>query len=172
MLERLVPEKIHALLGQVELDLPRRRCGLPRRPQERGVPLRHLGRLLDVEIALLDEALHDRVEQLAQLALQVAVPLRVTGRVAPEELHHVGRELARFHQGAEDRVPEPVERAVPAFARLGPPGPVARPAGKTGLEQEVAQLVQQRLEIDGVGEAGDVLCIRGVAHSASELREQ
>jgi hypothetical protein len=35
------------------------------------------------------------------------------------------------------------------------------------LEQEVGQLVEQRLEIDGVGELGDVLGERGLAHWSS-----
>src|SRR3954466_16383982 len=40
-------------------------------------------------------------------------------------------------------------------------------AGEPGLEQEVAELIQERLQVDRVGQLGDVLGIRSKAHGTT-----
>ena len=82
-LERLVPQEVDALLGEVELHLLSGGMGLAAGAEHGLVPLGHLGRLSDVEVALVDEPLDDAVEQLAQLPLDLPVPLGVPGRTRP-----------------------------------------------------------------------------------------
>ena len=59
---------------------------------------RHLRRRLDVEIAFVDEPLHELVEQLGELRLGLLVA------VAAQRLEHLGRELSALHQRVEDRL--------------------------------------------------------------------
>ena len=139
VLERLVAEEVDALLGEVELDLLRRRAGLAAGAEHAtGSPGGTCGAWLDVEVALVDQPLDDLVEQLAQLALDLLVPLGVAGGLAAEHLEHVGRELARVHQRLEDRLPQRVERAL-ALAACRRARTTATPPAKPRLQQEVAR---------------------------------
>ena len=72
-LQGLVTEKIHALLGEAELHLFRRLARLPPGTEEGLVAGRHLGRAVDLEETLVDEALDDLVEQVGELALEILV---------------------------------------------------------------------------------------------------
>jgi hypothetical protein len=126
------------------------------------IALGHLGGLAYVEVALVDEPLHDLVQQLAELLLQLLVALGVAGRVAPEHLEHVGGELPRVHERLQDRLPQRLERPLPLVPLVVPER--RRPAGEPRLEQEIAQLVEQRLQVDRVGELGVVFGIGCEAH--------
>ena len=77
---------------------------MPARPEYRLLPAGHLRRLGDVQISLFHEPLDDLVEQLGELSLQLGVALGVAGGFAAQHLEHVRRELARVHQGLEDRL--------------------------------------------------------------------
>ena len=166
VLERLVAEEVDALLGQVELDLLRRRARLAAGPEHRLVALGHLRRLGDVEVALVHQPLDDLVEQLAELALDLLVLLGVAGGLAAEHLEHVGRELARVHQGLEDGLAEGVHRALAVGHVVVPER--GRAAGEPALQQEVAELVEQPLQVDRVGQLGVVLGVGGEAHELLE----
>ena len=91
ILERLVAEEVDPLLGEAEVHLLRGRLRRAARPEHRLVAGRHLRRLADVQVPLVDQALDDPVEQLAELALDLLVPLGVAGALAPEHLEHFGR---------------------------------------------------------------------------------
>jgi hypothetical protein len=123
----------------------------------------HLGRRVGVEVPLVDEALYQVVEHLRQLRLGPLVPL------AAERLQHLGRELAALHEGVEDRLLERVERPVLVPAELPPVGVVGLPPGEARLEEEVGELVEQRLEVDGIGELGAELGIRMESHRRGAL---
>ena len=121
--------------------------------------------LAHVQVALLLESLDDLVEQLAELAAQLVVFRGVAGTLAAEDLQHLRRQQAGVHQRLKDGFLQPVERAVGvSLADIAPPGMLVGPAGKPRLEQEVGQLVEQRLQIDGVGELRRIAGKRGVAH--------
>src|SRR5438093_218970 len=127
----------------------------------------HLGRLGDVQIALVDQFLDDLVQQLGELALQVGVARGVAGRFAPQHLEHLGSELPGFHQRLEDRLAQRVERPVGlVLAELPPEGMRVRASGEARLEQEVGELIEQGLEVDRVGQLGEVAAVRRVFHRA------
>jgi len=139
-----------------------RRAGLAAGAEHALVPLGDLGRLGDVEVALVDQALDDLVEQLAELLLDLLVARGVAGGLAAEDLEHVGGELPRVDQRLEDGLAEGVHGALAVGHVVVPEG--GRPAGEAALEQEVGQLVQEALEVDGVGELGVVFGVRRKAH--------
>ncbi len=126
----------------------------------------HLGRVVDLEEALVDEALDDLVEQLGELALEVLVLRGVASGLAAEHLEHLGGELARVHEGLEDGLAEGIHAPV-GFAGIVVPESAAT---EPRLQQEVAQLVEQRLQVDGVGEFGEELGVGGEAHSPNRVR--
>ncbi len=104
-LQRLVAEEVDAFLGQVELHLLRGRLRLAAGPEHRLIALGHLrdlGRLSHVQVAFVDQPLHDAVEQLAQVVLGLAIPLGIAGGLAAERLQHVLGELARVHERLEN----------------------------------------------------------------------
>ena len=76
------------------------------------------------------------------------------------DLEHVRGELARVHEGLEDGLAQGVHAAV-GFTRLVVPEPATAEAR---LQQEVTQLVEQRLQVDCVGEFGEELGVGGEAH--------
>ncbi len=137
-------------------------AGLAAGAEHRLVALGDFGGLGDVEESFVDQPLDDLVEHLAQLALDGLVALGVAGGLAAEHLEHVGRELARVHEGLEDGLPERVHRALAVGHVVVPEG--GRAAGEAALQQEVAELVEQALQVDGVGELGVVLAVGGEAH--------
>ena len=122
------------------------------------VPGRHLRRRVEVEVALVDQPLHEIVEQLGELRLRLLVA------VAAQRLEHLGRELAALHQRFEDRLPQRVERAVARLVEAHAVVRAALAAGEAGLEQEVGELVEQRLEIDRVGHLRRELAVGVKAH--------
>ena len=83
-LQGLVAEEVHALLGEAELDLLRGLAGLAAGAEQGLVAGGHLGGLVDLEEALVDEALDDLVEHLGELALEVLVLRGVAGGLAAE----------------------------------------------------------------------------------------
>jgi hypothetical protein len=165
VLERLVAEEVDGLVGEGELHLLRRLARHAARAEHRLLRAGHLGRLGDVQVALLHEPLHDLVQQLGELALQVGVALGVSGGLATQHLQHLGRELARVHQRLEDRLAQGVHRPVGVVAaELPPEGVIVGAAREPRLQQEVRELVEQALEVDRVGQLGEVLRVSGGAH--------
>src|SRR6266404_6478056 len=167
VLQGAVAEEIDALFGEVELHLLSRLFGHPARTEHRLLAGGHLGRLGHVQVALVDQLLNDLVEQLPQLALEIGVARRVAGRFAAQHLEHFGRQLARVHERLEDRLPQSVERAVGFFlAELAPERMRVRASGEARLEEEVGELIEQGLEVHGVGQLGEVAAVRRVFHRA------
>src|SRR2546422_487739 len=120
------------------------------------------------EVALLDQALDDLVEQLGELALQVGVPLGVARGLATQRLEHLGSQLARVHERLEDRLAQRVERTVGLLiAELAPEGVGVRASGEARLQQEVGELVEQALEVDRVDQLGQVAAVGRVPHRRS-----
>jgi hypothetical protein len=61
--------------------------------------------------------------------------------------------------------PESTERAVAfVLAELSPEGVGVRASGEARLEQEVGELVEQGLEVDRVGQLGEVAAVGRVFH--------
>jgi hypothetical protein len=113
---------------------------------------------VEVEEPLAHEPLHEVVEQLGELGLGLLVA------VAAQRLEHLGGELAAVEEGVEDRLLERVHRPVGVLAGVAPVGVRVLAAGEPALEQEVGELVEQRLEVDGVGHLGAELRVRMEAH--------
>ena len=109
MLQGSITEKIDAFVGEIELHLLRGFLGHAAWAEHRLLRAGHLRGLLQIQISLLDQLLHDLIEQLGKLALQLRVLLRVAGRVAPQDVEHVLCELARVHQRLENRLAERVQ---------------------------------------------------------------
>jgi len=166
-LQGLVAEKVHALLGEPELDLFGGLAGLSVGTEQGLVAGGHLRGIVDLEEPLVDEALDDLVEQFGELALEVLVLDRVAGGLAAEHLEHFGRKLARVHEGLQDGLAEGVHAPVGLTGIVIPEATAA----KARLQQEVTQLVEQRLQVDGVGEFGEEFGVGGEAHWAVVSRE-
>src|SRR4029450_10544845 len=90
ILECLVTQEIDALLGQIEMHLLGGGLGHTARSEHRLIPTRDLGRLGDVEVPFVDEPLHDPIEQLTQLTLDLAIAGWVTGSFPSQHLEHYG----------------------------------------------------------------------------------
>jgi hypothetical protein len=119
----------------------------------------HHRRRVELEVALLDQSLHELVEQLRELLLAFLVA------TATQRLEHLGTELPALHERVQDRALEGVERAIAlvelhAVVRL----PVA---GEARLQKKVSELVEQRLQVDRVGKLRAVLAVGVAAHGAS-----
>src|SRR2546430_14232562 len=115
--------------------------------------------------AFFDQLLDDLVEQLRELALEVGVARRVAGGLATQQLQHLRGELPRLHQRLEDRLAQRVERAVGVvLAELAPERVGIRASGEARLEQKVGELIEQALQIDRVGQLGEVAAVRRVFH--------
>src|SRR5256884_9092287 len=167
VLQGSVAEEVDALFGEVELHLLGGFFGHSPRAEQGLLPRRHLGRLADVQVPLVDQLLDDLVEQLRELALEVGVARRVPGGLAAQQLEHLGRELARVHERLEDRLPQRVERAVGlVLAELAPEGVRVRASGKARLEEEIGELIEQGLEVHRIGQLGEVAAVRRVFHRA------
>jgi hypothetical protein len=93
LLQGAVAKEVDSLVRQVEVDLLRRRVGLPSRPEHLLVSLRHGGRMLGVEVALLDQPLDDLVEELGQFLLDLLISILVSCRLTAEHPQHLRREL-------------------------------------------------------------------------------
>src|SRR5207248_8332783 len=97
------------------------------------------------------------VEQLRELALQVGIALGVAARFVAQHLEHFRRELAGLHQRLEDGLAQRVKRAVRlVFTELAPEGVGVRASGEARLKQEIGELVEQGLQVDRVGQLGEV----------------
>ena len=109
MLQGAIAKKIDPFIREIELHLLRGFLGHAARTEHGLLRTGHLRGLLQIQIALLDQLLHDLIEQLRQLALQLRVLLGVTGRVATQDVEHVLGQLARIHQCLENRLAQRVE---------------------------------------------------------------
>ena len=109
MLQRAIAEEVDPLVGEIELHLLRRFLRHAAGAEHGLLRPRHLRRLLQVQVALLDQLLHDLIEQIGQLFLQLGVFLCVAGRIAAQHVEHLGCELTRVHQRLEDRLAQRVE---------------------------------------------------------------
>ena len=163
--QRAVAEEVDALAGEVELDLLRGGVCLAARPEHRLMTLRDLWCLLDVEVALVDHPLHDLVEQLRELLLDLGIALLVARGLPPQHLEHLGRELAGFHERLENGLLQGLQGPIVLVSELPPERMPGRAAGEARLQQEVAQLIQEILEVDRIREVGDVLPVRGEFHT-------
>ncbi len=114
------------------------------------------------EVALLDQPLHQVVQQLGEpLPLPlVALPL------APQLFEHLRRELPALDQRAQQRFLQRIQRPAGRVhvQRVRPPRLVLRPAREPALEQEVREPVQQLLDVQRVEQAAAVLGVSGEAH--------
>src|SRR5437762_430480 len=91
----------------------------------------------------------------------------VTGHYAAQQLEHLWRQLARVHERLEQRLPHGAERALaPLFAELAPERIRVRASGQARLEKEVGELIEQGLEVDRIGQLGEVAAVRRVFHRA------
>src|SRR5207248_3899201 len=165
VLESAVAEEVDALFGEVELHLLGGFFRHSPRAEQRLLPRGHLGRLADVQVPLVDQLLDDFVEQLGELALEIGVAGRVARGLAAQQLEHLGRELPRVHEGLKDRLPQRIERAVGlVLAELAPEGMRVRASGEPRLQEKIGELIEQGLEIERVGQLGEVARIRRVFH--------
>ncbi len=114
---------------------------------------------------LLDQPFHDAVEQLGEFLLGEFVAL------AAEGLEHFGSELPALDERVEDCLFERVERVVGIIACLAPERMEMRSAGESRLEEEVGQVVEQRLEIDCVSHRGAELGVRVRAHPVCNIAQ-
>ena len=127
---------------------------------------RHLGRVVDVEVALFDQPLDELIEQLRQLCLAFLVV------AAAERLEHLGRELPALHQRVENRLLEGVERPVAFVLAVEPVVRLIVAAGEPRLQEKIGELVEQRLQVDRVGELGAEFRVGVEAHRWSLLPEE
>src|SRR6266702_4156600 len=165
VLQGPVAEEVDALFGEVELHLLGGFFGHSPRAEQGLLPRRHLGRLADVQVPLVDQLLDDLVEQLGELALEIGVAGRVAGGLAAQQLEHLGRQLPRVHERLENRLPQRVERAVGlVLAELPPERMRVCASGEARLQQKIGELIEQGLEIQSVGQLGQVARVRRVFH--------
>ena len=164
VLESSVAQEVESFPGQIKLDLLRRRPGLAPGTDHRRVAGGNLGGLFCLEVPFVHEPLNDLVEHPGHVLVQLPALGRLRIDLAAEVLHHVLGELAGFEKGLENGLLERVHRPVAALGRFRPPGPFLGSAGEPGLEQEIAQLVQQRLEVDGIAKLGGVFAVGRVSH--------
>ncbi len=165
VLERAITEKIDAFVGEIELHLLCRLFRHAAGAEHRLLRTGHLRRLLQVEVPLVDQLLDDLVEQIGELFLELGILAGVAGRVAAQHVEHVGRELPGIHEGLEDGLAQRVERAVGIFlAEFAPEGMRVGAAGEPRLQQEIGELIEQRLEVERLEQAGDIAAIRRGSH--------
>jgi hypothetical protein len=115
--------------------------------------------LVEVDEALLDQPLHQSVEELGDLPPHLLVPLPLAAQLA----QHLRGELAALDERAQERVLERVERAV-LVAELAPEGVLMRAAGEAALQQEVGEPLEQVLEVHRVGPVSAVAGIVRESH--------
>ncbi len=132
-------------------------------PRHRLVRRGHLRRVGEVEVALVDQALHELVEHLGERLPRflVALPL------AAQLLQHLGRELAAFDERLDECILERIERAVVPFAGPAPPGVVVRSAFEAALQQEIGEVLEQVLDVDGVEQRAGVLRVGREPHGST-----
>jgi hypothetical protein len=118
----------------------------------------HLRRILYVEVSLRHQPLDEVVEQLRELGLLLG------GALTAQRLEHCGRELIRSHEGINDRLAEGVHRALTVLAEIEPEVRRIASARESGLKQEIREVVEQRLEVYGIGLLGAELRVRMTAH--------
>jgi hypothetical protein len=162
--ERFVAEEIDGLLGEGELDVLRRFLRQASRAEDLLVTGRHLWLLVDLEVPLRHQTLDDLVDQFRDLLFHGGIELRISGRLAAEIAQHLGCELVRLHQGLHDRLPEGIHRPVVAGILVLRPERV-HVAREAALEQEIAQLLDQVLEVDLVGELREELFVPVGSHA-------
>ena len=129
------------------------------------VPRGHLRRRVDVEIALFHELGDDVVEELRELLGALPIILAV----AAQRLEHLGGELSAFHEGVEDRLAERIHRAILLLPHVVPVRTLHFAAGEAGLQEKIRELVEERLEVDGVGHLGAELAVRVKAQRSGRL---
>src|SRR5262249_4968769 len=96
---------------------------------------------------------------------EVGVPPRVAGRLAAQQLQHFWRKLTRIHKRLENRLAQGVHGAVGIVAaELAPERVRVGTAREPRLQQEVGELIEQALEVDRVGQLGEVLRVGRRAH--------
>ena len=69
----------------------------------------------------------------------------------------------------EDRLAQRVHRAICSSPDVAPVGLLHLAAGEARLQQKIRQLVEQRLEVDGVGHLGAELAVRVKAQRSRRL---
>src|SRR5256885_14832210 len=85
--------------------------------------------------------------------------------LAAQQLEHLGCELPRVHEGLQDRLPQRVERVVGlVLAELAPERVRVRASGEARLKEEIGELIEQGLEIQRVGQLGEVARVCRVFH--------
>src|SRR5438876_443353 len=90
-----------------------------------------------------------RCSAFVRVALQLGIPLGISGGFTPQQLEHLGGELPRLHQRLEDGLAQRVERAVRlVLTELAPEGMGVRASGEARLEEEIRELIEQGLEVD------------------------
>jgi hypothetical protein len=117
---------------------------------------------MEIEEPLLDETLDDLVEELGEARGALAVIVAV----AAERVEHLGGELPAVHERLQDRLAQRVEGLVAFVIAELTIERIAVAAGESRLEEEVGELVEQRLQVDGVGLRGGELGVGVLAHSA------
>jgi hypothetical protein len=109
-----------------------------------------------LDIPLIDEAPHDLIEHARDGVHRLLVRLTAT-----QGFEHLGGELATLHQRPEDGVFQCVE-AVRLFRLAGQRVPA--PTAESRIEEEIRELVEELLQVQGIEEAAPVLFISGGSH--------
>ncbi len=163
MTQRAVAEEVDALLRQVELDLLRRLPALV----DHAATLRHLDvaarqqrRIAQIDVAFLDELLHQVIEQLGDLLAH----LRVTIALATQLAEHLGRELAALDERLQQRFLQRIERAIFVVAGPAPPRVKMGAALEAALQQEIGESLEQVLDVERVEDRAAVLRIGRELH--------
>src|SRR5688572_4948100 len=123
----------------------------------------HLRRRRDVEITFVHQPLDEIVQHLRELCL------RLWCAFAAQRLEHLRGELIRRHERVDDRLPQRIEGSIVLVAEVEAEARGIIPARKSRLQEEIRELVEQRLKVDCVGEFGAELGIRVAAHDGLRI---
>jgi hypothetical protein len=126
------------------------------------VARRHLGRRLQIEVAFGHHPLDNLVQQPGQLGCTLAFVVVASA----QGLEHLGGELTAVHQGVQNRLSQRLDRMVSVFPRVTPVGMVRLTTGESRLEQEIRKLVEQGLQVDGIGHLWTELLVGVETHTS------
>ncbi len=108
---------------------------------------------LEAEVALLHQLLDEVVQELGDLGLNLSVSLPLP----PELLQHLGGELPALEESLEEGLLQGVQGVVVFHPGESPIGMEMGPTGEPPVQEEVGQVLQEVLQVEGVEPAALVL---------------
>ena len=161
--EGAVPEEVEPLPGQIEVDLAGGAASFVHLPRTGRVAggARHPGRVpAQGDVPLVHQLPDDLVEEVGDLVQHVGI----AGTVAPEFLDHFGRQLAALHQRPQDGLFQSLDRGCILQPGPAPIGMEVRPSGEAPVQEELGELFDEALQVEGVEPPLPVLGVGGEAH--------